>query len=123
MAIEMQDRLLEMNSDWRNREWRVLSGPYGGQYGLLQCRQLGSNERMDYTIIGAEVNLAARLQSSAEPGRIVMSYENHALVSDMVRAQPSPSDQMKGISREIVPYVIEGSVGIELSEVNGSIRK
>jgi hypothetical protein len=65
---------------------------------------------MDYTIIGAEANLAARLQTIAEPGGIVMSYETYALVRDMVRARPIAPIQMKGISREVVPYVVEGLV-------------
>jgi adenylate cyclase len=65
---------------------------------------------MDYTIIGAEANLAARLQAIAEPGGIVVSYETYALVRDIVRAQPLPPISMKGISREVVPYAVEGLV-------------
>ena len=56
---------------------------------------------MDYTIIGAEANLAARLQSIAEPGGIVLSYETYALVRDLVRAHPMPAITMRGISREV----------------------
>ena len=65
---------------------------------------------LDRTIIGAEANLAARLQSIAEPGGIVVSYETYALVRDMVRAQPLPPIIMKGISRKVVPYTVEGLV-------------
>ena len=63
---------------------------------------------MDYTIIGAEANLAARLQAIAEPGGICLSYETYALVRDMVRARPLPPIAMKGISREVVPYAVDG---------------
>jgi len=62
---------------------------------------------MDYTIQGAEVNLAARLQSIAEPGHIVISYETYALVRDILVA-PLPPITMKGISREVIPYAVEG---------------
>jgi hypothetical protein len=65
---------------------------------------------MDYTIIGAEANLAARLQSIAEAGHIVISYETYALVRDIVRAQELPPITMKGISREVVPYAVNGIV-------------
>jgi hypothetical protein len=68
----------------------------------------GSADRMDYTIIGAEANLAARLQAIAEPGHIVASYETYALVRDILVAHALPSITMKGISREIVPYAVEG---------------
>jgi hypothetical protein len=62
---------------------------------------------MDYTIIGAEANLAARLQSIADPGRIVMSYETYALTRTIVSAHALPPISMKGISREVVPYLVE----------------
>jgi hypothetical protein len=76
--------------------------------GYCNVGNFGSEDRMDYTIIGAEANLAARLQSIAEPGGICMSYETYALVRDMVRARPLPPIAMKGISREVVPYAVEG---------------
>jgi adenylate cyclase len=66
--------------------------------------------RMDYTIIGAEANLAARLQSIAEPGQIVMSYETYAITRGMVSADPLPPITMKGISREVVPYAVNGVI-------------
>jgi hypothetical protein len=78
--------------------------------GYCNVGNFGSADRMDYTIIGAEANFAARLQSIAEPGKIVMSFETYALVRDLVLAQPLPPITMKGISREIVPYVVEGAL-------------
>jgi class 3 adenylate cyclase len=62
---------------------------------------------MDYTIIGAEANLAARLESIAEPGGIVLSYETYAHVRDIVEAEPSEPVSFKGIAREIIPYHIK----------------
>ena len=78
--------------------------------GFCNVGNFGSADRMDYTIIGAEANLAARLQSIAEPGQIVISYETFALVRDIVVAQALPPITMKGISREIVPYAVQGTL-------------
>jgi adenylate cyclase len=75
--------------------------------GYCNVGNFGSAERMDYTIIGAEANLAARLQHMAEPGSIVMSYETYALVKDIVVAHALPPITMKGITREVIPYVVE----------------
>jgi adenylate cyclase len=66
---------------------------------------------MDYTIIGAEANLAARLQSIAEPGHIVISYETYAQVRNIVVARELQPITMKGISREVVPYDVSGILG------------
>lgn len=76
--------------------------------GYCNVGNFGSADRMDYTIIGADANLAARLQSIAEPGHIVVSYETYALVRDILVAHALPAITMKGISREVVPYAVEG---------------
>jgi class 3 adenylate cyclase len=111
MAIDMQRRLSQLNAEWRKRG---IEQPFRARMGIntgfCNVGNFGSEDRMDYTIIGAEANLAARLQSIAEPGGIVLSYETYALVRDLVRAKPMAPIQMKGISREIVPYVVEGLV-------------
>jgi adenylate cyclase len=84
---------------------------WGINSGYCNVGNFGSDDRMDYTIIGAEANLAARLQSIAEPGHIVISYETYALVRDIVVAQELRPITMKGISREVVPYAVNGILG------------
>ncbi len=111
MAVEMQKRLAELTHEWRKRGVeKPFQARMGINTGFCNVGNFGSEDRMDYTIIGAEANLAARLQSIAEPGRIVMSYETYALVRDIVRAHPLPPITMKGISREVVPYSVDGLV-------------
>ena len=78
--------------------------------GFCNVGNFGSSDRMDYTIIGAEANLAARLQSTAEAGHLIVSYETYALVRDIVIAEARPPITMKGISREVVRYAITGMV-------------
>jgi class 3 adenylate cyclase len=108
MAIEMQARLAELNNEWRRRG---IEQPFRARMGIntgyCNVGNFGSEDRMDYTIIGAEANLAARLKSIAEPGGIVMSYETYALVRETVRAHPLEPITMKGISREVVPYAVD----------------
>ncbi len=110
MALDMQRRLAELNMRWRKRgieePFRVRMGI---NTGFCNVGNFGSDDRMDYTIIGAEANLAARLQSIAEPGGIVLSYETFMLVRDMVRARPLEPITLKGIAHPVVPYAVEGS--------------
>jgi hypothetical protein len=117
MALNMQRAIAELNAKWRNEgiehPFRVRMGV---NTGFCDVGNFGSAERMDYTIIGLEANLAARLQSIAEPGRIVVSYETYALVRRTFAAHPLPPIKMKGIGREVVPYAIEGmldGLGVE----------
>jgi class 3 adenylate cyclase len=113
MAWEMQRRLVELNAKWRSEG---VEQPFktriGINSGYCNVGNFGSADRMDYTIIGAEANLAARLQSIAEPGRIVISYETFALVTDVVAAHPLPAITMKGISREVIPYAVDNLLGV-----------
>jgi class 3 adenylate cyclase len=112
MAVDMRRRLEQLNTIWRQQG---IEQPFRARMGIntgyCNVGNFGSDDRMDYTIIGAEANLAARLQSIAEPGGICLSYETYALVRDMVRARPLPAIAMKGISREVVPYAVEGLLG------------
>jgi class 3 adenylate cyclase len=109
MAADMQRRLAELNTKWRHEG---VENPFRARMGIntgyCNVGNFGSADRMDYTIIGAEANLAARLQSIAEPGHIVMSYETYALVRETVEAYALDPITMKGIGREVVPYAVEG---------------
>ena len=74
MAVEMQRRLGRAQRRWRRARHR---GPFQARIGIntgyCNVGNFGSDQRMDYTIIGAEANLAARLQSVAAPGGIMLS--------------------------------------------------
>ena len=112
MAVEMQRRLAELNGMWRRRGIeRPFQVRMGINTGFCNVGNFGSVDRMDYTIIGAEANLAARLQSIAEPGSIVVSYETHALVRDMTDVHALEPITMKGISRPVIPYTVDGLRG------------
>ena len=99
MAFEMQRRLAELNAQWRGRG---IEQPFRARMGIntgfCNVGNFGSDDRMDYTIIGAEANLAARLQSIAQPDGIVLSYETFMLVRDLVRAHPLEPIRLKGIA-------------------------
>ena len=112
MSFAMQKRLTELNGDWRRRG---VEEPFRARMGIntgfVNVGNFGSDDRMDYTIIGAAANLAARLQAIAEPGGIVLSYETYSLVRRHVKARPLAAITLKGVSAPILPYAIEGRIG------------
>lgn len=110
MAIAMQRRMRELEHEWRRRG---LEQPFrvriGISTGFCTVGNFGSKDRMDYTIIGNEVNLAARLQSAVEPGGILLSHETNALVQDIVLTEEFPPMTVKGFLKPIKTYKILGT--------------
>ena len=110
MAIAMQRRMRELEQEWRDRG---LERPFrirmGITTGFCTVGNFGSQDRMDYTIIGNEVNLAARLESAAEPGSILLSHETNALVRDIVLTEEQPPITVKGFAKPISTYKVVGT--------------
>jgi class 3 adenylate cyclase len=107
MAVKMQSRMRVLGEQWKKRGFET---PFviriGINTGYCNVGNFGSEERLSYTIIGGEVNIAQRLESNAEPGGILMSYETYAHVKHLYQAEEKPSMHLKGISREIKTYAL-----------------
>ena len=110
MAIAMQRRMRALEQEWRARGFeRPFRMRIGISTGFVTVGNFGSRDRMDYTIYGNQVNLAARLQSAAEPGGILLSYETNALVQELVLTEEYPPMTVKGFVRPINVYKVLGS--------------
>jgi class 3 adenylate cyclase/PAS domain-containing protein len=110
MAIVMQRRMRELEQEWRARGLvRPFRMRIGISTGFVTVGNFGSRDRMDYTIYGNQVNLAARLQSAAEPGGILLSYETNALVQGIVLTEEYPPMTVKGFVRPINVYRVLGT--------------
>jgi adenylate cyclase len=110
MAIAMQRRMRQLEQEWRDRG---LERPFrirmGISTGFCTVGNFGSQDRMDYTIIGNEVNLAARLESAAEPGGILLAHETNALVQDVVLTEEQPPITVKGFVKPVSTFKIVGT--------------
>ena len=105
MATEMQRRMEDLRAKWTEMGYtRPFRVRIGINTGFCNVGNFGSEMRMDYTVIGGEVNLAARLESICEPDGVMMSHETYALVRDYVDAEPGEPLSVKGIHRRIHPY-------------------
>lgn len=107
MAVAMQRAMEALHARWRaagvDRKLQVRMGIHTG---LCDVGNFGSSLRMDYTIIGAEVNKAARLEQAAPAGGILLSSETHALVADDVDAIEQQPLVAKGFAQPLQAWSV-----------------
>ena len=72
-AVSMQKRLVELNKELKTEGFPEISIGIGLHTGVATIGYIGSEQRSEYTAIGDTVNLASRLESSAEGGQILIS--------------------------------------------------
>ena len=109
MAIAMQLRMKDLEAEWRERgQEHVFRLRIGINTGYCTVGNFGSDERVDYTIIGKEVNLAARLQAHAEAGGILLAHETYSLVKDVVSAEEAGDIALKGFSALVRAHRVLG---------------
>ena len=109
MGLAMQRRMRELQAIWRGSG---LEQPFelriGITTGYCTVGNFGSEDRLDYTVIGHAVNLAARLQQGAERGAILIDSETRSLADGAVQTEERGTIQYKGISRPVHVYAVTG---------------
>ncbi len=110
MAIDMQQRLRNLQAGWR--EQGLIDRPFEARMGIntgyCTVGNFGSEDRMDYTIIGGEVNLAARLEAQADVGGILMAAETYSLVKDWLVAEEQEALTVKGFAKPVRTFSVQG---------------
>ena len=72
--------------------------------GVASIGSFGSKNRMDYTAIGRQVNLAARLEAQCEPGNVLLSHSTYMLVRDEIPCELMGEIEVKGIHHPVQVY-------------------
>ncbi len=102
MAIEMQQHMRFLRQRWRREGiTQKLEIRIGINTGYVTVGNFGTDSRMDYTILGTDVNLASRLESACRPGQVLISESTHELIKDRVRCRSVGDVTAKGFNRPI----------------------
>ncbi len=105
-ALEMQQEMVNFNAE--KNFTSPLSMSIGINSGPAVALNVGSEQRMEYTVIGDTVNLAARLESISGPGEIIISQFTYEKIADIVEAEKRPSVKVKGKKKPVVNYLVKG---------------
>ncbi|MBD3655682.1 MULTISPECIES: adenylate/guanylate cyclase domain-containing protein [Marinobacter] len=107
MAIEMRKHMKIMRQKWRSQGIKTpLEIRMGISTGYTTVGNFGAENRMDYTIIGKEVNLASRLESLADAGEILVSYETFSLIKDRIMCRDKGEITVKGFGKPVAIYEV-----------------
>ncbi len=123
MAVAMQRRMAVLQQRWATRGFnKPFHMRVGVNTGYCNVGNFGSEQRMDYTIIGGAVNLAARLQQAGEPDGVLMSLKTFTLVSGEFAALERAPLTVKGITRAIRCFALQDVLGAPAQEAGFIVR-
>ena len=112
MALEMLDELSVLRTQWRQMGmFHTLRVRMGINTGYCTVGNFGSSNRMEYTIVGGQVNIASRLENMAEPDSIFISQATYALIQDLAVCEFVDNTSVKGIHYPIEVYRLTGMKG------------
>ncbi|WP_070886290.1 adenylate cyclase [Pseudomonas sp. D1-3] len=107
MAIAMRKHMKVLRQHWRAQGiTKPLEIRMGLNTGYCTVGNFGADTRMDYTIIGRDVNLASRLESAAEAGEILISHETYSLIKDVIMCRDKGQINVKGFTRPVQIYQV-----------------
>ncbi len=109
-AIDMQRRVRDLKVRWVARGDMPIQIRVGINTGTVVVGNMGSSRRLSYTVLGSDVNLAQRLESSAPVEGIMISRRTYDLVKDHVGTRSLGEIQVKGLEESIQVYevIVEG---------------
>ena len=111
MAMEMLKKLEELRFDWRKKGLALpLNARIGIHTGICTVGNFGSEDRLDYTIIGNGVNLASRLETNAASNSILISEDTYLHVQDHIKCKKHKEIKVKGVSFPVQTYYVEGLI-------------
>jgi class 3 adenylate cyclase len=110
MAVEMQSAMGPLNQRWASAGIpATLRVRMGINTGVATVGNFGSAERTKYTALGKQVNIAARIQSQCEPGKVLISHPTWLLVRDEINCTPKGELALKGLHKPMPAYEVVSS--------------
>ena len=106
MAIDMRREMRTLRQKWRLLGFEGLYIRIGITTGYCHVGNFGSNNRLSYTLIGKEANLASRLEAAASKGQIFISESTHDYISHDYDCEYAGAFQLKGFDNKVSAWQV-----------------
>ncbi len=103
-AVAMQRAIAELNQRWASQGRPEIGVGIGINHGDVFAGNIGSHRRLEYTVIGDAVNVAARLCAEAGPGEILVSEAFLRVLREQVECEFLPEMGLKGKAQVVQVY-------------------
>lgn len=124
MAIRMQTRIREMQKYWQKLgASKGVHVRMGITSGYCTVGNFGSEQRLDYTVLGSPVNLAARLQGLAPPDEIYIDQNTYNLIESTIECVPTEQITPKGFARPIQIYKLRDFISQQHREMRRQLTR
>jgi PAS domain S-box-containing protein len=111
MAIKMREKLEELRIEWDSLGMmKPLQVRMGINSGFCTVGNFGSEDRLDYTIVGSTVNIASRLESAARVNQILISHNTYSLIKDEIQCEMKEELKLKGQAYPIQTYEVINTI-------------
>ncbi len=106
-ALDMMEELDRLNARWQAEGRPVLQIGIGLNVGDVFAGNIGSDRRLEYTVIGDPVNIASRLCGVAGPGEILLSDSFRTALGAPPPLDPLPPMELKGKSQPLPVFRVK----------------
>lgn len=106
-AVKIQEEIRRLNEERIKEGKETVHIGIGINFGEAVVGNIGSKERLEYTVIGDSVNLAARLQTLAKKGEIIVSESVYQAVKRKFEFIPLSKEKVKGKSKYVNLYKVK----------------
>jgi len=107
-AIEMQSAIAQFNKRRLAAGKEPVYAGIGITTGEVVAGNIGSEKKMEYTVIGDKVNLAQRIEGQTDRGQILVDNTTYLHIKDYCFATPLPPGRVKGKKDPVQIYVLHG---------------
>jgi adenylate cyclase len=104
-AIEMQKALVQLNEHWKGTGKPSINIGIGINFGEVFAGNIGSEQRLEYTVLGDAVNTASRLCSKAAKGEIMISEPFFKRLKKPPKVEAREPIPLKGKSQPVANYL------------------
>src|SRR5262245_49056523 len=108
-ALRMQESVKKYADEVRRSHGAVVKIRVGLNSGEVVVRSIGSDLHMDYTAVGQNTHLAARMEQMAMPGSVLLTAAALRLAEGFVEVKPLGPVTVKGLGAGVEPSEVEGA--------------